>query len=730
MKRSRLLLILLLSSCLVSAQTPTPKPTPASPITQQPAQTEADRDVIKINTNLVQIDAVVTKSRKHVTDLLAEDFEIFEDGKPQAITNFAYVSNVAAARPPTGTTAPAANTNVPVPPPLVNPSPGETRRTIAIVVDDLGMSAQAVYRARSRLRKYVTEQLAENDLAAIVRTSGEIGALQQFTTDRRILLSAINHLKWKPCSRAGADVFASAGSDVSLGTESPCSMSYSGTLDALRYIITGMTALPGRKSLVVLSDNLPLDRQDEGLLPGSSPISPSSGAGPVPVTMPKIATGRVNNSSSGSVSDIRTSYEMQLKHIAELAIRGSVVIYTMDTRGIAITFPTAADTFRGTAGQIARQIGSTISSRSSMLFEDTAGAELMAKETGGFMIANSNDFDIKRAYDDQQGYYLIGFRPPEDTFDQRFHSITVRVKKPGLSVRTRKGFYGVTDDQARATLRKPPTSMNEALQSPFGANQITVRMNSLFTNAQRVGSLLRISIYVDGGDLTFTNGPDGSHDAVFDVHSVMFVDNGQVIYLRSQTGTLHLNPSQYERTLREGVVYGFDVPVKYAGAAQFRVAVRDRASGHLGTAGQVVVLPDLRKRALALSGIVLSSAGNVARAEESHAPLEVPPLRQFHQGDKAVFAYAIYKARLQTNQPRLTAQTRIYREGNIVFTGQSIPISINGQTDLQRITAGSSLQLGTEFPPGDYILQVVVTENLTSSKQNVATQWIDFEVVK
>jgi VWFA-related protein len=206
MKRSRVISILLLSSCLVSAQTPKPKPALASSPTQQPGQTEGDRDVIRISTNLVQVDAVVSKGGKPVTDLTPADFDVFEDGKPQVITNFSYVSNVGSAPSPAATAdARKVRSLVQSVPRAITPE--NTHRTIALVVDDLGLSVISIARARNALRKFVNEQLQPNDLVAIVRTGGEIGALQQFTTDHRMLLSAIDHIRYNPCSRMGTDVF-------------------------------------------------------------------------------------------------------------------------------------------------------------------------------------------------------------------------------------------------------------------------------------------------------------------------------------------------------------------------------------------------------------------------------------------------------------------------------------------------------------------------------------------
>jgi hypothetical protein len=367
-----------------------------------------------------------------------------------------------------------------------------------------------------------------------------------------------------------------------------------------------------------------------------------------------------------------------------------------------------------------------------MVFSGREGSASIAKQTGGFLTANSNDFEIKQVAEDQQGYYLIGYRPAGETFDRKFHHLTVRVKRRGLAVRTRTGFFGVTEDEARAALRTAPTTVNAALMSPFGANEITVRLTSLFANPSDAGSLLRSFIYVNARDLSFTDGPDGSHNAAFDVDSILFGDNGKVIYERSQTATLQLNEQQYAQILREGVVYGFDVPVKEPGAIQFRIAVRDKTSGHLGTAGQVIEVPDLRKDRLALSGIVLTTNSPGEAKVAGEEPGSVPAVRRFRQGASLMFAYAVYRAQLDntTRLPQLTSQTRIFLDGKLIYTGEIVPLSVSGQPDLLRITGGSRILLGADFPVGEYILQIIVTDNLFKEKPRTSTQWIDFEVAK
>src|SRR5687767_5307097 len=98
--------------------------------------------VIRINVNLVQVDAVVTDSKGNpVTNLKAEDFEIFQDGKPQVITNFEFVDVRSGVRAvPARGPAPRGNAPGVPPPPTRGLRPQQIRRTIAIVVDDLGLS--------------------------------------------------------------------------------------------------------------------------------------------------------------------------------------------------------------------------------------------------------------------------------------------------------------------------------------------------------------------------------------------------------------------------------------------------------------------------------------------------------------------------------------------------------------------------------------------------------------
>jgi VWFA-related protein len=146
------------------AQTPAPRA----------LQPQASDTVIRITVNLVQVDAVVMDSKdKPVTDLRKEDFVILQDGKPQVITNFSFINTkegvvrTAPAKP-----APAVRgAKAPPPPPPMATRPKQIRRTVALVVDDLGLSFDSIARVRQTLKKNVDREMQPGDLVGIIRSS-------------------------------------------------------------------------------------------------------------------------------------------------------------------------------------------------------------------------------------------------------------------------------------------------------------------------------------------------------------------------------------------------------------------------------------------------------------------------------------------------------------------------------------------------------------------------------
>jgi VWFA-related protein len=691
---------------------PTPTPMPAA------AHADDETDVVRIRTNLVQIDAVVVdKAGNQLTDLAVDDFEVYEDGKRQTITNFSYVSNVSAE----AGTAPVKK-GMPAIPAAIKPE--QPRRIVALVVDDLGLSNESISPLKKQLRTFIDTQMQPNDLAAIVRTGGEMGALQQFTTDKRLLHRAVDRLRRHQCSRVGWTVMTPVSS---LGGSSEISLCARGTeglsARALSFVVQGLAELPGRKAMVVFSDNLPLTYLS------LTPPTEGPGSGDRVSREPQTIS---NDPSAG------LSTESALMRIAEKAIRASVVIYAVDTSGVQPIAITAADNFPKMNGVRPVTPESVIRGRSHQLQDSRAGADLLATETGGFLIKNSNDFQLPRVMKDQEGYYLIGYRPTEDTFNRRYHHLRAGVKISGAVVRTRDGFFGVTDAEAQPQ-RTARDRINLALMSPFAGADIDVDLTALFVNTVANGSELHSWLYFPARELTFSEEPDGWHQAVFDLSGIIFGDNGTVVKTVAETRTLRLRRKAYDDVLSRGLVYRLVLPVPKPGSYQFRVALRDASTSRIGSAGQFVEVPDLKNDKLALSGITASGfvdsndasdpQSNTTRTENES--MSGPSRRKFRTPSNLYYGYVIYNAQLdKTQHPTLVTTMRITREGKIVFEGQPTPVDVTGQTDLQRIIAGSGLQLGTEMTPGEYILQIIVTDMLAKEKQRTETQWIDFEIVK
>jgi VWFA-related protein len=723
---------------------PEQRPSPAPSPTPAPAR-EGDDDVVRITTNLVQFDAVVTdKQGRLVTDLRPEEFEVLLDGKPQAISNFSFVGTAAGA-PGAREAEPRPRPEKDAPPlPPVPLRPAQVHRTISLVVDDLGTSFTDIYYVRRALRKFVDEQMQPGDLVSVIQTGRGLGALQQFTTDKRLLHRAIDNVRWNPMGRAGvaafapfeSDPLAQAGGLADGGPEADGDTSSGGlrerdargaqddfregvftvgTLGALNFIVRGMGELPGRKSVILFSDGFPVFKDVR------------------------------NPNSTGDNDRVVES----LRRLADAANRASVVIYTIDARGLVYTGPTAADSIGN-----ARQGLQLLERRGAALVRNQEGLAYLADQTGGIFVKNSNDLGkgVERALEDQKGFYLIGFHPPAEFFERtgtgpRFNNFEVKVSRPGVRVRTRAGFYGYTEGEAKPAPRTRAEQLMAALTSPLTSGELSLRLTSLFNSPAEGAVVVDSLLHIDGSQLRLSDEPDGWKKAVFDVVALTFGESGQVVDEINRTETLRVRGDVLESLMKDGFIYVMKVPLKKPGSYQLRVAVRDAASELVGSASQFIEVPDLKKEHLALSGIFMSAADGAAAQTKAAAapggvgaapapggtdPLRDATVRRFTQGSLVDFRYHVYNAKADrtTGRPRLQTQTRLFRDGQPVYASAPQPFDPGPQPGAARLEAGRRLQLGTQLPPGDYVLQVVVTDELVKGKRRTATQWIDFQIVK
>jgi VWFA-related protein len=723
------------------------------------ASSQKQGEVVKIGVTLVQIDVTVTDSKgRPVTDLKAEDFEVLQDSRPQQVTNCSYV----VAQPEE--TTPSKPKNAPAEPPAPPPKlkPDQVRRAIALVADDLTLSFNSAVRVRDALKKFVDEQVQPGDLVAVIRTGAGMGALQQFTNDKRQLYAAIDRVRWKP-GYGEINTFAPVTTDPARVTladgkrESPGSSDSAkpyaskatdltntfgvrgaaldsaetfrqevfaiGTLGALGYLVRGLKDLPGRKSVVLFSDALRISNREQNVV-------------------------RV---------------QQALNNLTDLANRASVSFYTIDARGLEVLGLTAADDLAGDFEkadqtgklntdyvQFLKKTESGLADRSREFFESQEGLAYLADRTGGFFTKNSNDLSrgVRRALQDQAGYYLIGFVPDESTFKSKngtreFHNIEVRVKRPGLRVRTRTGFYGLADEESRPLRGNTAREMLAALASPFTTGDIRVRMTSQFFQEPKGGAFVDALLHIDARDLTFEETVNGWRKVTFEVAAFTFGDNGKVVDQSDRSYSVSMSEKDYKHTLGTGIFYRINLPIKKPGAYQLRTAVRDRTSKKLGSANQFIEVPNVKLGKLALSGLIvrgsdsssMKPAGNASDTQEGRVqerdPQASPAVRRFKRGMVLEYAYVIYRAKADkaTGRPQLTTQLRLYRDGKLVYDGEPRPFDPQSQTDLKQLVAGGSLRLGSNLTPGDYALQVIAVDKLAKEKDQMATGWIDFEIV-
>lgn len=362
----------------------------------------------------------------------------------------------------------------------------------------------------------------------------------------------------------------------------------------------------------------------------------------------------------------------------------------------------------------------------------------LAKQTGGIAIYNNNDLSggIRKILDDQS-YYLLAYEPDGATFDprtRRFNRLEVKVTRPGTSVRYRSGFFGVSDEKIVKPQQTSGQRMMDALISPFAVNEIALKLNALYYNSPKDGNVIRSLVHVKAQDLKFTDETDGGKKTVFDVVAIGVGDDGTPVDQTSKTYTVVLKKEAFDNVQKKGFVYDFSFPIKKSGAYQLRIALRDQGSDRLGSANQFVEVPNLKKGRLVLSGVVLDNLNyadwqkrDAGQAIES-SPLLDTALRQFKRGTVLTYGFGIYNAKVVGAAPNLSYQTRVFRDGKPIFESAVQPVQPNAG-DEKAVSFSGALALGSTMVPGDYVLQIVITDNLAKLKRNTATQFVQFELV-
>jgi len=659
-------------------------------------QDPEEKTMFRVHVDLVQVDVTVTDSKgRHVTDLTAEDFIILQDHKPREITNFSLVRVKDPAVEKLPVHKPASRTlDAPSPPdlPLMNHEPDQFRRKIALVVDDMGISWEGMVYVRESLRKWVDEEMQPGDLVALIRTGLGVGTLQQFTGSKQMLYAAIERVVYNGHSRVGVHFCTDntlADSQQLLGD---LGMIPSGgenrrhltlaSLGSIQYVLDGLKNLPGRKSLVLFTEDLWM------------------------------------TFDQGQDTTVGEKFQRLIKD----ANRAAVVIHTIDSRGLVSGLQCSLDDY-----QYAQD-----------------GMVALAKGTGGLFEHSRNDIDgaLFEAVRDGDAYYLIGFQPDAELVSEmqsgkrKFHSIEVRLKRPGLHVRTRSDFLGALDRPAEPVTQRQ--RLEQALYSPFKAGTLPVRLTVLFSQTREGISRITALLHFDTDKLGFSEAPDGWQEAEVEIIASLFDIDGQQLEFADRKLSLKAKGETYKDMVKNGVVVYMSVPAKKAGAYQMRVVLSDTKNGRMGSAMQFVEVPDVRKGRLAISGIALAaeksrSGANQKQEERLITGREVngtTAVRLFKPGETISWGYQILNAKTREDKrSKLQTYVRLFHEGREVYVAEPALIRIEPDEKSGRMIGTGRMQL-KKIIPGNYILQVVVKDMLAKEKHRTAVQSIDFEVQK
>lgn len=694
-------------------QSPAPAPSPQS----------IDTPIFRANVDAVELDAFVVDAQGNpVTDLTVDDFEILEDGRPQPITSFAAIDI-----PIERVDAPARTTTLM---PDVRSNQRPEGRIYLFAVDEI--SPSLVAQLRLRLRQFVEDHFGENDTAAIVYVGrGRSTDGQDFTTDRALLLASIDRLSGgfgasdieqasaqsAPAGSAAAAIQeAAAINTVGVQAAGAGGTATTQTAQQIAQLIeqqqNAQQQALNQNGLLLAGEGDFLLRQRMRSLRSLVEFMSSIGGRRKSIIYATTGLGTSVYEALDYNGGTRSLAIEDLHAAITAATRGNVTIYPLDPAGLTL----------------ARDITTQVVANSDPLTEvsqtrigrmqDLSG---LAETTGGFAIVNTSNFGdaFSRVVRENSTYYVLGFSTATNRADGRFHTIDIRVKRPGLTVRSRGGYlaplYRKTPIITRASTIAPAVA--DALQSPISVAGVPMRMFAApYKGPDKLARIaVAVEFGVDGlnlvekqgrlvGDLTLALRPTSAE--------------GKLLEGQRHEMALALRPNTFALTQARGVRV-----LTTMALAPGRYQIRAAGGPSVGRAGSVTYeleIPNFSKDPLALSGITLTSstAKNTVTIWPSTKPLDgilpgpFTAAREFN-ADETVTLYAEVYENGQRAPHTVNFRVELRSsEGKVVSRYE----------DQRSVNAKGTGILGFVAPvrmlntaPGDYSLRVEAASSATKT---------------
>jgi VWFA-related protein len=532
---------------------------------------------------MVLVDAVVTdKQGKAVAGLHADDFVVEENGKPQKIASLTTPADSAAAAPA-------------LPPGIYSNKP-QYRSTGApitlMLLDALNTPFTDQAYARRQMLAFVKEQFKPADRMAVFTLTGSLNVLQDFTGDPQILYTALQSYKPQTqqfASTAQSTTSASNASttgnavsslDPSTGplTDNSPSATFRGgsaaaaisnaqaalqafegaqvgyakdqyailTLNALNSIARILGGLPGRKNLIWVTGDLPFS-----LIPEDRNMSQEE----IEDAQAGINTRRVGQHAAGNMAEtFRQSHAQEIRETSARLASAQVAVYPVDARGLTI---------------------STDSDSQETMRE-------MARETGGRAYVNQNEIKVgvERAFADESAAYTIGYYPDNKKIDGKYHSIKVKVKKDGVEVHNRRGYYAIDPTQVKGYNAQQEVA--NALGDIVPSTMVTFMAQVKSPAENSVPGKLGVTFLVDASTISAED-VSGGKRLNLDIYANIYAD-GKLVSKNGTKIDKVFDASTYQQLVQHGLATHLDLDAK---SGLLRLAVQDARTGMVGTINAV-----------------------------------------------------------------------------------------------------------------------------------------------
>lgn len=563
-----------LFACIASAAAMLPQTISPAHDTNGPEISSQDTAAtFNAKVNLVMVPVVVRDRAGHaIGNLQQQDFQLFDKGKPQAITKFSVEkpgSRLIQVNNASGENAASAeepNTK----------SVALPDRYVAYVFDDLHIDFGDLMQVR-KAAQHQLSMLAASDRAAVFTTSGQ--GNQDFTDDRDKLQQALAKLMPRPMqtSRGGLNCpdlsYYQADRIVNKNDQQALTV-------AVLEVATCMPNIPASAAQALATSTarqiVDIGEHDALLSLGVlEDIVRRISAMPGQRTMILISPGFI------------TPDPMALERITDVlnrATHANVLISALDARGL---YTTDGDASRGSINLTATRMKQQYDRDAALANEDVM-AEL-AYGTGGTFFHNNNDLNdgLRRVATAPEYYYLLGFSPQNLKPDGSFHKLKVMVKNPAVAqVQARRGYFVPKHAENEADAAKQ--QIEDAVFSRDEMHDLPVDLHTQFFKTSAVDAKLTVLAHVDVQRIHFEK-VEGRNRNNLTVVAVLFDRNGNYISGQQKLLQMRLRDETLGK-LSSGITVRTNFDAK-PGSYFIRLIVRDTNGQMMAAENGAVEIP-------------------------------------------------------------------------------------------------------------------------------------------